>query len=68
MQNKAELVGGPYDGEIVEINEKDPIPTFIAAGKKSIHQYTLSERYKDKNKEWYYSYFGNILIGNKKPK
>jgi hypothetical protein len=66
MQNKAELVGGPYDGEIVDIDEKDPTATFIAAGNKSIYQYTLSERYKDKNKEWYYSYFGNIPIGSKK--
>lgn len=65
MQRKAELVGGPYDGEFVHINEEDPTTTFIAAGNKSIHQYTLSERYREK-KEYYYAYFGNIPIGDKK--
>lgn len=65
MQKKAELIGGPYDGVTINI-KKDPIVTYIAAGKNCIHQYSLEERFRDNKTEWFYNYNGQLVIGDKR--
>lgn len=65
MQKKIELVGGPYDGEKIDL-EEDPVPTLISAGKDCIFQYSLCEKYNASKVEFYYNYIGKILIGDKK--
>lgn len=65
MQKKAELIGGPQDGELTKI-KKEPISTLITAGIGCIHQYTLKERHRDGKAEWYYEYLGSFPIGKNK--
>lgn len=64
MQRKAELVGGPFDGEYIRL-KREPELVMISAGERMIHEYRLEERYKN-GKEYFYTY-RSIPIGNKKP-
>lgn len=43
MQKKAELIGGPHDGDSVDLGE-EPLINLIVAGENIVYQYVLKEK------------------------
>jgi hypothetical protein len=59
MQDKAELIGGPHDGEIVDLGQ-EPLVNLIVASENIVHQYVLKEKKLEDQTKFFYYYEGHI--------